>query len=298
MGDYVRTFARREVKYLLTDDQLRTMRDAVAGWMEPDEYGRSVITSTYYDTPRHEVALRSLDKPAYREKLRVRTYGATPDDGRAFVELKVKYDDVVYKRRLACSRAAAAEYLGGVPYERACALHPLPDPAQAAASVDGHSRQVVREIDAMRDRYGGRLRPSVAIEASRVALRRRDGTRGHAAPDAKAAPVAPVVPEEDVRITFDDVIRATDLQGASRGRAVDLLERGTCLMEIKVVHAMPLWLVDALGACGAYPSSFSKYGVAYERLYGRDRDAGLRVARRLAPAGAPSAVRGWRAAAS
>ncbi|MBM6999487.1 polyphosphate polymerase domain-containing protein [bacterium] len=286
MGDYVRTFERREVKYLLTDDQLRTMRDAVAGWMEPDEYGRSVITSTYYDTPRHEVALRSLDKPAYREKLRVRTYGATPDDGRAFVELKVKYDDVVYKRRLACSRVAASEYLGGVPYERACALHPLPDPAQAAASVDGHSRQVAREIDAMRDRYGGRLRPSVAIEARRIALRRRDGARRQTAP------------EEDVRITFDDVIRATDLQDASRGRAVDLLERGTCLMEIKVVHAMPLWLVDALGACGAYPSSFSKYGVAYERLYGRDRDAGLRVARRLAPAGAPSAVRGWRATAS
>ena len=40
-------------------------------------------------------------------------------------------------------------------------------------------------------------------------------------------------------------------------------------MEVKVPGAYPLWLVRALDDCGAYPTSFSKYGEAYLACEGK-----------------------------
>ena len=80
MASFTDTFERKEVKYRLNAKQHREVLDALAGRMAADEYGRTRITSLYFDTPTRDLIARSLEKPLYKEKLRVRWYG-TPTSG-------------------------------------------------------------------------------------------------------------------------------------------------------------------------------------------------------------------------
>ena len=67
------TFARIEKKYMVTDKQYRAMCTALAGYVEPDEFGAYTICNIYYDTPDYALIRASLDKPVYKEKLRLRS---------------------------------------------------------------------------------------------------------------------------------------------------------------------------------------------------------------------------------
>ena len=51
MASFTDTFERKEVKYRLNAKQHRCVLDALAGRMAADEYGRTRITSLYFDTP-------------------------------------------------------------------------------------------------------------------------------------------------------------------------------------------------------------------------------------------------------
>lgn len=75
MAEYTGTFERKEVKYRLNPVQVRMIKQALGAYMAPDEYGQTSITSVYYDTRNRDMISRSLEKPAYKEKLRLRTYG-------------------------------------------------------------------------------------------------------------------------------------------------------------------------------------------------------------------------------
>ena len=55
----------------------------------------------------------SLEKPAYKEKLRLRSYGVTEPGGEVFLELKKKYKGIVYKRRITLPEDAAGEFIAG-----------------------------------------------------------------------------------------------------------------------------------------------------------------------------------------
>lgn len=242
-------FERKEVKYRLGASQYRSLLEALDSRMALDAFGRTCILSRYLDTPDRALIERSLDKPLYKEKLRLRAYGDPRADDRVFVELKKKYKGLVYKRRVGCSLAAARAYLNGVPYEEACARFPLPDPVMAAESRSPRSVQIAREIDAFIARHES-LRPSMLIACERLS---------YAACEERAD-----VPD-DLRITFDEGIVYRDLfaSDASAAPARPLLPSGHVVMEIKSSGPFPLWLVRALDACEAYPSSFSKYGAAY-----------------------------------
>lgn len=94
------TFERVEEKYLLTNVQYLAMIAGLRGKMQPDLFGRSMVLSVYYDTPDYRLIRSSLDKPDYKEKLRVRAYGTPAETSKVFVELKKKFDGIVYKRRI------------------------------------------------------------------------------------------------------------------------------------------------------------------------------------------------------
>ena len=106
-------FERYEKKYILTRAQQEYIIDNMRGHMVPDEYGQYTICSVYYDTPDWRLVRASLEKPVYKEKLRVRSYGVPAEDGRVFVELKKKFDGVVYKRRVTMGAADASAFLRG-----------------------------------------------------------------------------------------------------------------------------------------------------------------------------------------
>lgn len=117
--DYLSCFKRYEIKYLLSRDQYRAVTDAISGRVKPDEYGKSTICNIYYDTPDKRLIRRSLEDPVYKEKLRLRSYGIPSDSGRVFLEIKKKYDSVVYKRREAMTLRDALRFIDApVPFSQ------------------------------------------------------------------------------------------------------------------------------------------------------------------------------------
>ena len=107
------TFQRYETKYMLSPIMARKLRKSLPGHLQMDEYGLDTICSLYYDTPDFQLIRASLDKPVYKEKLRMRSYGVPADGDSVFVELKKKYKGVVYKRRTALEAGEALDYLAG-----------------------------------------------------------------------------------------------------------------------------------------------------------------------------------------
>ena len=106
-------FERYEKKYMLTPAQLRVMLTGMKAHMVPDQYGKYTICNIYYDTPDWRLIRASLEKPVYKEKLRVRSYGVAAPDGKAFVEIKKKFDGVVYKRRITAPAPLVSPLLTG-----------------------------------------------------------------------------------------------------------------------------------------------------------------------------------------
>ena len=218
-------FQRVEQKYLLTDAQYTTLWDVLQPYMKPDAYGRSTVCSIYFDTPDRRLVRTSLEKPVYKEKLRLRTYGVPKPDSPAFVELKKKYKGVVYKRRITLPYAEAFRWLCG-------------------GEAPEKDSQIQREIAWFLQFYGD-LEPAAALCCDRDALYGRE--------------------DDSLRITFDEAIRwrVEDVDLLHGDGGAQLLPDGVRLMEIKTVGGMPGWLADALGELHIYPTSYSKYGSAY-----------------------------------
>ena len=142
------TFQRFEKKYLLSDEQFRKMMVKMKGHITPDKFSESDIRSIYYDTKDHQLIRRSIEKPEYKEKLRIRSYKEVDDDDQVFVELKKKYDGIVYKRR---TKAKCKDLINDI---RHCSFK---DP------------QVGKEINYALSYYG-ELQPSIFIGCQRISF--------------------------------------------------------------------------------------------------------------------------------
>ena len=221
-------FKRYELKYLLTKAQKETVLEAMAEHMKLDKYGRTIIRNLYYDTDTYLLIRRSVEKPAYKEKLRLRSYKKAGADDAVFAELKKKYNDVVYKRRIALPNREAMAWLSG---EKHCDQH----------------TQIAKEIDYVMQLYGN-LHPAVFLSYEREAYYANDGS--------------------DFRVTFDDTIlcRQEDLSLESEVYGTPILPEGKVLMEIKCSGGIPLWMTQVLSEEKIYKTSFSKYGTAYQTL--------------------------------
>ena len=217
-------FERHEKKYRLSEAQYLALRERLEGYMQPDQYGRHTICSLYFDTPDFLLIRRSLSKPKYKEKLRLRSYGLPGPDTTVYLELKKKLAGVTYKRRVALPYAEAQGYL-------------------LRGEVPGQSGQILREIDWFRDFY--KPEPRVLLFYERIAL------YGVEDPELR------VTFDTDSRWRMERF----DLSEGDEGRM--LLAPGERLMEIKVASALPFWLARMLSELKIYPTSFSKYGNVY-----------------------------------
>lgn len=218
-------FRRYEYKYLLTRQQHRAILDILQEHMTLDQYGRSTISNFYYDTPSFLLIRTSLEHPCYKEKLRLRTYGS--DSTHAFLELKKKYDGIVYKRRISLPLQNALDCM-------ACRT-PFPD------------SQIGHELQAAVNRYP-RLRPAVFLSYEREAYYDPDGS------DFR------VTFDENIRCRWDSQTMAHPEWG------IPVLPPDTVLMELKLSQSIPLWMAQALSRLNIQKSSFSKYGKAYRDM--------------------------------
>ena len=104
----MQTFQRNEKKYLLNRSQYEGILEDLKPYVEKDKFYEAKIRSIYYDTDSYEMIRRSIERPEYKEKLRIRSYDEADPEDTVYVELKKKYDGTVYKRR---TRAVCGQLL-------------------------------------------------------------------------------------------------------------------------------------------------------------------------------------------
>ena len=219
-------FKRVEKKYLLTEAQCAELLARIEERIQPDEYSDYTISNVYFDTDCNDLIRTSIEKPPYKEKLRIRAYGTPGPEDTVFLEMKKKWDGVVYKRRVELPYRVAQAYL---------------DEGIYPEEYDG---QILREIDHMIKHYD--LKPRLFLAYDRLAYVLKEDT--------------------GIRFTVDRRIRSRRERIAlGAGDDGELLYAdGKCLLEIKAPQTLPLWFAQTLAELKIFPRSFSKYGRIYE----------------------------------
>jgi SPX domain protein involved in polyphosphate accumulation len=226
MGDVINVMKRYELKYILNKDQVSYIKEKLKGHMEVDQYGLSSIASLYYDTPDFRLIRTSLEKPKFKEKIRLRSYGLNDGVKPVYLELKRKAYGIVYKRRVQTNEEDVNKFFNN----------------KQDIFADG---QIAREINYFRDFYKN-LIPACLIIYDRYAYFEPNG-------DLR------LTIDQNPRYRLEDLNLHTSMEGTS------LLSEGGAILEIKVQEAMPLWLTKILDEGKIYKGSFSKYGEAYKQ---------------------------------
>lgn len=107
----ITTMKRVEMKYILNAEQLDYLQEALKGHMEVDQYGLTSIASLYFDTPNHRLVRNSIEKPLFKEKIRLRSYGLAKENSKVYLELKRKTEKIVYKRRITTTQLEVEDFL-------------------------------------------------------------------------------------------------------------------------------------------------------------------------------------------
>lgn len=222
----IETFKRVEKKYLLSREQYVALTTRLSAYMHPDAYGKHTISNLYFDTEDDLLIRRSIEKPVYKEKLRLRSYGIPDLDSKVFLEIKKKYDGIVYKRRIEMKLWEAKAYID-------------------KKEMPERQGQILSEIDYVLHYYEG-LYPKVYLAYDRVAWAGNE--------------------DDSLRVTFDENIRSRwyDVALELGDYGEKLLDDDMILMEIKVPGAFPMWMARMLDQLQIYPTSFSKYGSVYK----------------------------------
>lgn len=223
-------FQRIEKKYLLNKDEYRTFLEKSRDWIQADSYGKHTICNIYYDTKNYELIRTSIEKPDYKEKFRLRSYGTPEKNSNVFLELKKKVEGIVYKRRVSLSYEEALKYLRG-------GIYPCKD------------TQILREIDYFIHFY--HPEPKLYLAYDRVAYYGKENQELRFTFDTR-------IRSRNSQLFLD------------RGDQGELLtDENTYLLEIKVPGAFPVWLARLLSDLSIYPVSFSKYGNIYKGMQER-----------------------------
>ncbi|MBR3428573.1 MAG: polyphosphate polymerase domain-containing protein [Clostridia bacterium] len=217
---------RYELKYLLSADQTDYLVKALEGHMKLDQYGRTSIASLYYDTPNYQLIRTSVEKPLFKEKVRLRSYGLATLESPVYLELKRKAYKIVYKRRVQTTIPLVEKFFAG----------------SGDICAGG---QINREITYFRDFYGT-LVPACLIIYDREAFFEPGG-------DLR------LTIDYSPRYRTDQLNLTTSMEGKL------LCPPGNTILEVKVQEAMPLWLTRILDEGRIYKSSFSKYGTAFRQ---------------------------------
>ena len=216
---------RYELKFYLNKAQLAYFNEKITEHMKLDKYGLTSIASLYYDTPDFRLINRSIEKPKYKEKLRLRSYGLASNDSKTFLEIKRKSEGIVYKRRISLLEKEADELIRTNEAER--------------------KDQIGRELEAFLENYK-KVEPKYLIIYDRMAYYQDDT-------------------DLRVTVDMKPRYRTTDLNLHTSLEGTPLTDDGGAILEIKVQHSIPLWLTKILTEGKIYQTSFSKVGTAHIR---------------------------------
>jgi hypothetical protein len=223
------TFERKEIKYLITIEQKNDLFNLVNKHMVADKYSNSLIKNIYYDTPDRLLIRRSLEKPIFKEKLRIRAYGSNENEKvNVFLELKKKYKGIVYKRRIELDRDYAMSFM-------------------ETNGQNKYDNQILNEVSYFKKIYKG-LAPSVYLSYVRQAYFGND--------------------DSNFRLTFDEniLIRDYDISLNEGPYGIKVIPEDKVIVEVKTLYGIPTWLIEFFEQNDVYKTSFSKYGMGYKLL--------------------------------
>lgn len=220
------TFERKEKKYLLTRSQYKELRQRLIGYMTPDEYGKHTIMSLYYDTEDYELIKHSIEKPEYKEKFRIRSYGVPSRNDNVFLEIKKKCCGIGGKRRISMPLKEVNQFF-----------------KDNSTSVD--NSQILDEIKWFNKRY--KIEPKVLICYDRIAMFDQEDE------------------DFRITFDFDIRYRDIELDMTKGDWGNPVAPEIYCLMEVKVLGSYPVWFSNILSDMGVFKDSFSKYAQCYVR---------------------------------
>ncbi len=226
-------FERYELKYILTKTEYEEFKKELLNHMKVDKYGVSTIQSVYFDTPDYKLITKSIDKPVFKEKIRLRSYGLATEDSPCYLEIKRKTEGLVYKRRISLKEEDALDFMN--------------------YKCDINDSQIERELKYFRNYYKN-LEPSMLIIYERESFYKENS-------------------EVRVTFDFNPRYRTYDLNLHTSLEGIPLNDNDEIYMEIKVLHNMPLWLTEIITKTKVKRGSISKYGEAYKRVKGHTSPA-------------------------
>lgn len=222
----INVFKRVEKKYLLSEDLYQKLFEKMNNYITVDTYDFSTICNIYFDTDDYLLVNRSIEKPIYKEKVRLRSYGIPKKNSKVFLEIKKKYKGVVGKRRVSAPLKEFYKYFNTGKYP----------------NVD---TQIMNEINYCFKFYN--LKPKVFLAYDRYSYKGKDDSNFR------------ITFDKNIRSRTDNLY----LENGDNGML--LLDKNCYIMEVKTLGAYPLWFVQILSELNIYPTSFSKYGNVYKK---------------------------------
>ena len=220
---FINVMKRYELKFKLNKEQLAFFTSEISKYMKVDQYGLTTISSLYYDTPDCSLINKSIEKPKFKEKIRLRSYGPATETSPVYLEIKRKLDNVVYKRRIRTTEEEVNKFL--------------------SSDYEFEKEQISRELKAFKEEHP-HLEPKYLIIVDRVAYFQEDS-------------------DLRITIDTNPKYRVTGLNLHTSTDGIPLIEDGGAILEIKVQYSIPTWLSEILAKGKIYKTSFSKVGTAH-----------------------------------
>ncbi len=217
-------FERIEKKFRINSRQYRELLPVLEENMKYDEHGKSIICNIYYDTPDYALIRKSIERPKFKEKLRIRSYGLPDEDAEVFVEIKRKYNGIGYKRRICVPFGKAKKLLEG-------------------EEIFSSQRQIEKEILEFVRRYNPK--PMVYLTYFRTAMFGKDNE------------------DFRVTVDTDLKYRTQSPEYPDKSGMNPILDEDEIILEIKSTSGIPDWLLEKLNELNIYQAPFSKVGACY-----------------------------------
>ena len=248
-----KTILRTEEKYLITKSEKTELLSRIEKNLKHDEFYKEEVLSLYFDTKNFDLVIKSIDRPNFREKVRVRAYNVPKKSSKIFFEVKTKYKKgkkkIGNKRRLVLPLKDFYAY-----YENGESLEKL---VKKNSGDSFRELQIARELDYLMKYY--KLEPKVLIATDRIAYVGKD--------------------DPGFRLTFDKDLRfRTENLKLEKGSNGEKYFPNTddpkhdIVMEVKTMNSMPPWFVKELSRLKIYPARFSKYGKIYQLIQERTKN--------------------------
>ena len=221
---------RMEQKYFISSEKYNKLMSLINDKLVKDKYFDERIYNVYFDNDEYDLIIKSLDKPVYKEKIRLRSYSKANLNTNVFLEVKKKFDGHGNKRRVDINYLEAKNYID---------KNIIPDT----------NKQIMMELDYIFKKND--LKPKISLTYDRLSYAFKEDETYRITFDTNirfSNKKLDLIDLDDEECLFDDGY----------------------IMEVKTLKGYPVWFINALSNLKIYPVSYSKVGEAYLRLKERN----------------------------